>query len=218
MIPKGTKLLFITCYSEEDKQFSGISDILRKLSSVQGSFRIRWQENSRRAMDLSSLSNIENIIISGHGALKRAAVTDNSGNYFAADSIITPPHAEYYLLCCFQGKKEILKQWADKLNIPMNRIRGCPSETETALSTLFFMHILKYGIEVLPSVFDTWCRMNQYLEPYFNSLRSLYRSTNGNPLKTIKTFTDNVDFSGFDEFIDFIDIAREYPEFLEGLS
>lgn len=218
MIPEDTKLLFITCYSERDKQFNGISDILLELSSAPEFYRIKWQEYRQKVLDLSSCSNIENIVISGHGASERAAVTDNYGNYFTTGSVIMPPNAELFLLCCFQGKKEILKEWTDKLNIPNSRIQGCPSETETALSTLFFMHLLKYGVAVLASAFDIWCRMNQYLKPYFNSLRSLYRSTNDNPLKTLKTFTENVDLSGFDDFIEFIDIARKYPEFLKDLS
>ncbi|MCD6120493.1 MAG: hypothetical protein J7K04_01490 [Spirochaetales bacterium] len=218
MIPDTTKILFITCYSEKDKQFNGISHILNILSSKKESYRIKWQDSRQEVLNLASLNSLENIIISGHGAAERPAVTDNHGFYLTAGNIIVPTRAEVYLLCCFQGRYKILKQWADTLHIPQSRITGCASETETALSTLFFMHLLKYGTDSIHYAFNIWCRMNEYLEPHFKSLRSLYKSTEGDPLKTIKIFTDNFKFSRREEFKKFIDTAREYPEFLEDLA
>ncbi len=211
MTPNDLKVLFITCYSDSDRQFKGISNILKEITENKSSYWLRWKGGT---VDLQLYGNINTVLISGHGAFKRPAVTDNLGNYFTADNIILPSKAFMYLLCCFQGRSSIIRQWADRLSLPRDRIFGCPSETETALSTIFFLHLLKNGTSVLRKSFMRWCGINQYLKPYFTRLRSIYRKTGGRPLETLKDFENIVDLSSFD---DFIGIIHEFPRFLEAL-
>ena len=224
--------LLITCFSDEDSQFSGIRKTIELLNQTQEFKWIRWNHSKNLKSPLYSKDIIFNdIIITGHGSPTHARIGDNHGNFFTPYSLKKllnniPQEKEripcnLYLICCYQGKQHNIEQWSRESRIETRTIFSTSGETETALSTLFFLHLLDdikkgyYNSNSARKWFKQWERANRYLYPYFKIMRKIYFKNGRDPQFVIKEL-GGILFS--EELGEFTTLYYSYPQFLNNLG
>ncbi len=185
------KTAIITCFSNNDPQFRGIRRVVNLLVK-------REPYTEIDIIDLHSAESkkltYKNIIITGHGSPDTARISDNKNRHVEPKDLKIYRDAHLFLLCCYQGKDKILNTWAEQTALPRENIFGFPGETETALSTLFFLHLLEESTRkpfnkdgkckqdiyfTIKKWFYRWEEANKWLSPYFREMRRLYIETNG---------------------------------------
>ncbi len=229
-----TASIIISCFSIGDSQFSGIEKSIKLLNKTIWFSWIKEFTDDKFDKVHEPIPKIKNVIITGHGSSEFARVGDNNGNFFSPNSLkklllkgFSPskkennPPPNLYLICCYQGNTSNIEEWSKKTGIEKRNIFAFPEETETALSTLFFLHLLEdinKGLYTETSErkwFNLWKRANTYLYPYFDDIRRIYFENGKDPQVTIKKL-GKILFRR--ELKEFTSLYYRYPQFLEGLG
>ncbi len=228
--------IVISCFSENDPQFSGINRTIKLLDKTREFKRIEW--NCLKSYSIYPpylYKKIDSIIVTGHGSSEYARIGDNRGNFFTPHSLKrflaifsqTPEEKtegsglRLYLICCHQGSKHNIEEWSRRSKIEKRNIFATPDETETALSTLFFLHLLEdvktqvYNKSSTGKWFNLWKNTNIYLAPHFEEMREIYLENAGNPEAVIEKLK-RILFC--EEIKEFTNLYYRYPQFLEGLG
>ena len=214
--------LFITCFSEKDRQFDGIRRAIELLTDSINASLLIW--NSRDSLPENSKiirknERAEDVLISGHGLSREAGVGDNNGRALKPHDLYLAEGSRLYLLCCFQGKEDLLGQWSEGTGLDVCNIMGCEGETETALSTIFFMHLIEDGLDSLPQNFSMWRKINNMLRDFFPYIRKTYKRQNYDPVKTLKKTLSRIGpLSRDPDFLRFIEPVERYPHLLANLK
>ncbi|GEM_PF-2843642 len=227
--------LFITCFSGEDRQFDGIRKALEIIShkwSLRETLRdagagvftdavslINWDSRPENSKVIRKNEKPERVLISGHGLSSEAGVGDNNGRVLRPNDLRLTGGSMLYLLCCFQGKEELLDQWSEGTGLDVSNIRGCEGETETALSTIFFMHLIDNGPDALPQTFSMWYKINNMLRDFFPYIRETYKRKNYDPMKTLKKTLSYIGpLARNPDFLRFIEPVERYSPLLANLE
>lgn len=209
--PYGTRCLVITCFDHRQPQFAGIRRLAAELARRPGLFALDWRGGS---LLLGRRRALATLLVSGHGAAGRARLNAD-GVPLTPDCLRLPPRARLYLAACYQGGPAQRRAWAEAAGLETERVRGHEGETDSALSTCLFLHLLAEGPECLGRRFEEWRRANRYLSPHFPRLRRLYAELGGDPLATLSALGAEVDLA---PVADFIAVCRDYPGYLRGLG
>jgi hypothetical protein len=139
-VPYGTRSLFITCADGKQKQFRGIRQILRNLAKHPASSLIDWKGG---VLDLDRRRVLVRVLVSGHGHENTAGIELSSKRELRPRDLRLPHNTKLYLMGCFQGREQLLRNWALGTGVAMDRVYGCTEETESALSTCLLLHLLE---------------------------------------------------------------------------
>lgn len=218
-LPCGIRCLIISCFDPGETQFGGIADIAGELARrIPRLHALRWQGKTlnRRgeSLNLRRRRTLSAVIVSGHGA-EYGARLQAAASDFSPGCLLLPPRARLYLLACYQGKAAQLSAWARGTGIALEQVYGHDNETESALSTCLFLHLLSEGPGSLPRRFEQWRDSNNYLRPYFPLLRRLYADCGGDPLCTLRRLGEEIDLK---PVADFIGVCHSHPGYLRGLT
>jgi hypothetical protein len=225
-LPYGIHCLVIRCFDRRESQFTGILNISAELSRRHpGLATLHWQGGTLHwrgeargwnsdHLDLRRRRTLSTVIVSGHGSKSRARIRA-AGTYFTPGCLRLPPRARLYLPACYQGLAVLRRAWARETGIAEEQVHGHDGETESALSTCLFLHLLEESPACLERRFRQWRLCNNYLRPHFPLLRRLYERCGGDPLATLKELGETVDLA---PIADFVAVCRSYPGYLRGLA
>ncbi|HUV08072.1 MAG TPA: hypothetical protein VMX75_10115 [Spirochaetia bacterium] len=228
-LPQEAENLLVTCFNRQDGQFRGVWEVCQMLSGRPGCCHITFKDQN---MLLSGRKNLGWVLLSGHGVRDEARVGDDRGGGITPPRLRLPPGAHLLLLCCYQGREDLRSVWARQTGAKEERVWGSSGETESALSTLYLLHLLEgerlpdndgrpdYGGQPVDDDralywFRRWIQANAYYRSHFPRARKLYRETGGDFLKTLDLLRTAVDT---DRFEDFFSPAERYMEFLDRLG
>ncbi len=234
--------LLVTCFHPEDPQFSGILRVLREVrpgtegrpgserrpgtegrpgserrpgsEDRPGSGALSWIPWDGRPLAESGIRACH-LVLSGHGTEDAALLGDNRGRHLQPASIARAVGTDLYLLCCYQGQDRLRRAWARGAGVAAAEVHGAEVETETLLTTLFLLHLCFRGTSAAPRLFDQWARCNSIIGPCLPEARERYRRAGGNPLPVLEFLDAVVDLSPVQ---DFLDLARQRPEYLTGIG
>jgi hypothetical protein len=211
-VPYGTHNLFITCIAPEEKQFRGISRLLRRLSAARDTCSLSWPGGF---LELSRRRVLSRVLVSGHGGeeLPGFGLTSEAG--LRPGSLGLPHYAHLYLMGCFQGREDWLLRWARESGIPRERVFGSDGETESALSTCLLLHLLEEGVAALDRWFPVWSSCNAALRPYFPRIRQAYARLGGDPRATLAELAEIEAVAAHAEFLA---VIERHPQYLTGLA
>lgn len=215
-IPYGTRLLLVTTTAPEDRQFGGIVRACRELG---GRATCHHAAFAGQPLDLRCRRKLTWTVISGHGGQNAARVGDglmkDDARPVTPNDLSLPPASYLMLLSCHQGRNAQRALWSRGTGVPGTRVLGCTGETESALSTLFLLHILAEGPARLLYWFERWVEINELLRPHFPLARRIYQQNHGRMLDTLTSLQERVDTS---RFSDFLSLAGEYKHYLDALA
>jgi hypothetical protein len=191
-LPSGKRYMILSAISARDRQYRGILDICRELSGRGFWFHHPWEGQT---LDLSQRRDIEWVLISGHGSPHRAAF----GSQPLLPSHLRLPQRAYLLLLgCHQGRQDLRIAWSRGTGAALPRVLGCAGETESAFSTLFFLHVLAGGQPLY--WFRRWREANDRFRPYFPEARGLYKANGGRYGVTLDHFRKRGQLKGLEDF------------------
>jgi len=210
-VPFGTRNLFIRC--SDDKQFRGILRLLQELKRSPGSHALEWMG---AATDLSRRRVLRRVLISGHGSPNQAGFELDSAQALWPEDLRLPEQSSLYLMGCYQGRQRL--GWAMGTGVDTKRVRGCTGETESALSTCLFLHLIEDGVESIDRWFPVWIRCNDAARPFFPLIRQVYTRTGADPIAALAELkaAGNLD-SLFREFQEFLAVITRRPAYLTDL-
>ena len=217
--PYGIRCLIISCFDAREAQFGGITDIVGELvRRIPGLTALQWRgealDRRGESLNLRRRRTLSTVIVSGHGAENRARIQAAASD-FSPGCLRLPPRAKLYLLACYQGKAAQRSAWARGTGIALEQVYAHDEETESALSTCLFLHLLAEGPGSLPHRFEQWRDSNSYLRPHFPLLRRLYADCGGDPLLTLRRLGEEIDLK---PVADFIGVCHSQPGYLYGLT
>ena len=215
-IPHGTRLLLVTT-TAVDRQFAGIVKACREIGRKKACHHLAFQG---RSLDLRHRSALSWVVISGHGSEKAARIgTDRSKKIaerpLMPEDLLLPSRCCLLLLSCYQGRKALGALWSEGTGVSRARVMGCCGETESALSTLFLLHILAEGPDGLLHWFENWVEINDRLRPHFPLARRIYQQNHGRFLDTLTALGERVDMGRYG---DFLSLTGEYGDYLDALA
>jgi hypothetical protein len=218
-VPYGTRLLLITTAAPQDRQFAGILKACRELGKKKACCHL---VHRGRRLELSRRRVLSWVVVSGHGAKSAARIgpakdvfRPGSSEWLTPSDLSLPPNCRLLLLSCFQGRERQRASWSAKTGVPFERVLGCEDDTESALSTLFLLHVLADGTDRLLYWFDRWIEINNRYRPHFALARRIYQQNHGRFLDTLTALRDTVETSCFD---DFLKPASRYEGYLDALA
>ncbi len=211
-VPYGTHSLFVTCNDREEKQFRGISRLLRRLSAARDTCTLSWPGGS---LELGARRVLSRVLVSGHGSEDLPGFGLASGAGLRPGSLSLPRYAHLYLMGCFQGREDWLLSWARGSGVPRERVFGSDGETESALSTCLLLHLLEEGVAAVDRWFPVWSSCNSALRPYFPRIRQVYARLGADPRATLAELAGIEAVSAYAEFLA---VIERYPQYLTGLA
>ena len=215
-VPYGTSLLLITTSDSADRQFSGIQEACRDLARAPSCYHLVYE---RQALDLSRRRNLRWVVISGHGSADTPRVGNGGGsavgNFLLPNDIKLPSRTYLLLLSCYQGREVLIKRWIEGTGAAADRALGSTGETESALSTLFLLHLLEQDTESILFWFAKWQEANGKFRPHFPLARRIYQQNHGSFLRTMARLGEDLDLSGLEEFFTG---SLDYSNYLDRLA
>lgn len=212
----GLECLLLSCSGPEEKQFSGVRRLMTRLAAEQR--RVGFLEWRGGGLDLRRRRRLQRVLVSGHGLREAAGFRGPAGS---GEPVLTPGclrlpgRAGLFLLGCYQGGEVFRRAWASGCGIPVEQVRGCGSETESALSTCLLLHLLEDGPASLECWFAEWVRCNEDLEPLFPAIRAAYAASGGDPLAVLAGLQGN---DALRPFAGFLAAVGRHPDYLTGLA
>jgi len=212
----GIECLLLSCSGPEQRQFSGVRRLMAELAADYR--RVEFLEWRGGGLDLRRRRRLLRVLVSGHGLREAAGFQDTEGSGgpgLTPGGLRLPGRALLFLLGCHQGGELFRRAWAAGCGIPVEQVRGCGGETESALSTCLLLHLLEDGPESLERWFVEWERCNQALEPLFPAMRAAYAACGGDPLAVLAGLQGN---EALRPFAGFLAAVARHPDYLTGLA
>lgn len=209
-IPGGTASLFISCADPAQKQFAGIRRLMPLLAAAPAACFLDWPGE---VLDLTRRKSLRWVLISGHGSDEEACITGKVS--LEPADLRLPAKSLLYLLGCYQGREDLRRTWALSAGLSRQNVHGNEGETESALSTCLLLHLLEDGLDSLERWFAVWVRCNAALAPHFPAIRKLYEENASDALVTWQALRS---LPAVQPYLDFVNIAQKYPEYLTGLA
>ncbi len=204
-IPYGTRYLILSCFNKNDKQFKGIKETAEKLAKAKSVYFTYW--NNKKLL-LNRRRVLKYVIVTGHG--------DSNNAGFSYKNIILKPddiklntNTKLILLGCFQGEKRIKEEWINKTGA--KSVLGATGESESALTTLFFLNLLNSSLSNIENWTNKWIKANDYLRPHFINFRKIYKLKNTNFIKLVQTVTNLKPIEAF------LKVGEKYYNYLMNL-
>jgi hypothetical protein len=211
-LPYGIHTLFITCSDPGDPQFRGVFELGDLLEKKHICHHFHWNNQNQ---DLSHRRVLEWVIISGHGPVKHAYMSDgHSKRLYPSDNAL-PEESHLFLMGCNQGQPSNIKKWAAQTGVEEEHIYGSEGESETVLSSLFLLHLLECSFQEISHWVVRWQAANIYFRPWFSTMRKIYKSKGKDFIGTLTEVEKYVDVS---PFMDFIGVGLKYASFLSQLG
>jgi hypothetical protein len=213
-VPFGTRTLYIGC--GQDIQFKGIHRILRDLQQLPGSHLL---DGTGTVTDLSRRRVLRRVLISGHGRIHRAGFRLAGGRRLEPSDLLLPRFSNLYLVGCYQGGENQIRDWSSGTGVITGRIRGCSGETESALSTCLLLHLLEDGVESIERWFPVWVRCNDSFRPHFPLIRRTYDRMGADPLAALAFLKNEGNLGTLVEtFGEFLGVIQRHPSYLSDLT
>ncbi len=202
--------LLIICCDDGEPQFRGIRAAAAELARRYAARHLTAPLDQR---DRETMADAGSIIVCGHGAPDRPRI--GTRHPLVPSAMDVGPSTTVYLLACHQGQPRLRTAWAAGCGLPRAGIKACPGETESALSTMLLVHLLRDGLEALPIRFNHWRAANTYLQPWFPRIRRAYERRGGDPVATLGDLEDVADLTRVHPFLK---VVRTEPRYFQGLK
>jgi hypothetical protein len=206
------RALLLGCAEPGERQFRGLRRLMPRLADAIPGLECR--EWMGRALRCRWRLRLGPVLVSGHGAADRAAFRGPRGE-LTPGMLRLPSGARLYLVGCYQGRPELRRAWAAGTGLVEERVRGHDGETESAISTCLFLHLLEDGLASLEDWFAAWQRCNAELEPHFPLLRAVYADCAADPLAAWERLRG---LPAVEAHRDFFGPGLRHPEYLTGLA
>lgn len=201
----------MACAGTADRQFAGLRRAVAVLEAA-GAVAVRRWDGGPLAVPPDRAPAA--LVIAGHGCEEAAGVGDGTGRRLEPAGLACPSSTRLYLLACSQGRSDLRAAWARGTGRDPRRVRGAEGETETLLSTLFVLHLVREGPPGLGRLFGQWVLANRIIRPLFIPARALYAATGGDALAVLAWLERAADLSPVRGFLR---LAASSTEYLCGL-